>query len=36
MARALVTFGGIGGQMYLAVLVARLVSLYTAEEPRKA
>ena len=35
MARALVTFEAIGGQMYLAVLVARLVSLYTAEEQRR-
>lgn len=34
LARALVTFEAVGGQMYLAVLVARLVSLYTAGERR--
>jgi hypothetical protein len=32
LARALVTLEAVGGQMYLAVLVARLVSLYTAAE----
>jgi hypothetical protein len=34
VARALVTLEAVGGQMYLAVLVARLVSLYTAAERR--
>jgi hypothetical protein len=34
LARALVTLEAVGGQMYLAVLVARLVSLYTAGERR--
>jgi Ion channel len=34
VARSLVTLEAIGGQMYLAVLVARLVSLYTAAERR--
>ena len=32
-AEGLVVAQGIGGQMYLAVLVARLVSLYSAREP---
>jgi hypothetical protein len=31
-AQGLVIAQGIGGQMYLAVLVARLVSLYSAQE----
>jgi hypothetical protein len=31
-ARGLVTVEAVGGQMYLAVLVARLVSLYSAHE----
>jgi hypothetical protein len=31
-AQGLVTVQAVGGQMYLAVLVARLVSLYTADE----
>ena len=35
LARSLVTLEAVGGQMYLAVLVARLVSLYTAGEPRR-
>jgi hypothetical protein len=35
VARALVTLEAIGGQMYLAVLVARLVSLYSATERRR-
>lgn len=34
-ARGLMTFEGIGGQIYLAVLVARLVSLYGSSEPQK-
>ena len=33
-AQGVVIVQGIGGQMYLAVLVARLVSLYSAEETR--
>jgi hypothetical protein len=33
-AQGLVVAQGIGGQMYLAVLVARLVSLYSAQEER--
>jgi hypothetical protein len=35
LARSVVTLEAIGGQMYLAVLVARLVSLYTAGEPQR-
>ena len=31
-AQGVVVAQGIGGQMYLAVLVARLVSLYSAQE----
>lgn len=33
-AQGLVVAQGVGGQMYLAVLVARLVSLYSAQEER--
>ncbi len=33
-AQGLTIAQGVGGQMYLAVLVARLVSLYSAREPR--
>ena len=33
-AQGVVIVQGVGGQMYLAVLVARLVSLYSAQEPR--
>lgn len=33
-AQGLVAVQGVGGQMYLAVLVARLVSLYSAQESR--
>jgi hypothetical protein len=36
LARSLVTLEAIGGQMYLAVLVARLVSLYTMADSTRA
>lgn len=35
-AQGVVVAQGVGGQMYLAVLVARLVSLYSAKESRAA